>query len=206
MILMIYDVYEQNEQIQEIIGMRKVVRYHTTNKVKAFKFMDAKNTLAGKNIWHVAEQVNNKVYFDIDEENIVNVLKVYYYYLRLFGKLQVIKTYHGYHIITQTYTDNLQWQYDICRVLNPLLEFNNIVPYITAVQKFYNVEREKQRINGLDKIEFTEYLPKKLKESGLYFGVGDFDLLFALNVIMKGYYCIRISKKAKDDKPYMVII
>jgi hypothetical protein len=206
---MIYDVYEQDAQKQDIIGMRKIVRYHTKNKQKAFEFMDAKNTLAKANRWHVAEQRNDRIYFDIDNEDFDNVKLIKAYYEPFFEELKVIKTYHGYHLVSRKYDysvlgANIQWQYDTCRVLNPLLDTRDLQKYIEAVQRFYKAERDKQHINGLDKIEFTEYLPKMLKESGLYFGVGEFDILFALNVIMKGYYCIRISKKAIDDKPYIV--
>lgn len=200
----VYDIYEQNEQIQDFIGMRKIVRYHTTNKSKAFWFMNEKNKIAGKNIWRVAKQVDDRLFFDIDTENINNVKLIKNYYEPLFEELKVIKTYRGYHLVSRLYKNNLDWQYDICRVLNPLLETNNLQIYIEEIQRFYNTERKKQKIYGLDRVEFTEYLPEQLKKSGLYFGVGEFDILFALNVIMKGYYCIRISKKAIDDKPYIV--
>ncbi len=202
---MIYDIYEQNEQTQDVVGMRKITRYHTEIKEQAFYFMNEKNKLAGKNIWRVAEQRNDRIYFDIDNEDMDNVKAILHYY-SFFGKLKVIKTYRGYHIVSGIYTNNIQWQYDTCRVLNPLLVTSNLQKYIEAIQHFYNTEREKQKINGLDKIEFTEYLPVKLKESGLYFGVGEFDLLFSLNVIMKGYYCIRISKKSFVDNPKEITI
>lgn len=186
--------------------IRKVTRYHTKFKNVAFNYMNEKNKVKGKNVWRVAIKVKNRIIFDIDdldEQNIREILK-YYQGLFFYG-FRVIKTLSGYHLISKVkYTDNLEWQYDVCRVLYPLLERKDIQNYIEKVQKFYKDERKKQQIDGLDRKEFIEYLPQKFIESGLFCGIGNFDMLFAINVIMKDYYCLRISKKAKGDKPVEV--
>ena len=170
--------------------------------------MNEKNKVKGKNVWRVAVKIKNRVIFDLDNFDVNNASRVIDYYRNVFFyDFKVIKTFSGYHLISKvTYTDSLEWQYDICRVLYPLLERKDLQNYIEKVQKFYKNERKKQQINGLDRTEFIEYLPQKFIESGLFCGIGTFDVLFAINVVMKGYYCLRISKKGIDDKPVEVQI
>ncbi len=205
---MIYDIYEQSQQTQDVIGHRLVTRYHTIHKKKAFLFMNEKNKIAGKNIWRVAIQIPDRIIFDIDCHGItkhdaldlLNLKHIHDYYSKLFSiNFKVIKTYSGYHLISKfPYLESIDLQYDLCRVLNPLLEKSNIQKYIEAIEKYYKEYK--------DVPDFLDNFPKKFKESGLFCGIGSFDILFAINVILKGYYCLRISKKSKDDNPKEITI
>ncbi len=197
---MIYDIYEQNEQTQDVIEHRLVTRYHTIHKKKAFLFMNKKNKLAGKNIWRVAVQVTNYIFFDIDSLEVTNLTLIKRRYSQIFHyNFRVIETKHGYHLISEKrYTDGLEWQYDICKVLYPLLEKPNLQTYIEAIEKYYKEYK--------DVPDFLDIFPEKFKESGLFCGIGNFDILFAINVILKGYYCLRISKKSRDDNPKEITI
>ncbi len=182
---------------------RIVKRFFTTSKEKAFSFMQEKNKVRGKNVWRVAAKIKDRIIFDLDSFDVDNASRVLDYYRDVFGyDFRVIKTYSGYHLISKKkYDDILQWQYDTCRVLYPFLQKEHLQRYIEMVQKFYKDERKKQQIDGLNRTEFIDYLPQKFMDSGLFCGIGNFDMLFAINVIMKGYYCLRISKKDIDDNP-----
>lgn len=189
-----------------MVTARTVIRYHTKHKNRAFMFMRNQNKIKGRNTWRVAATINNRVVFDIDNHDINNVKSIIDYYSAcLKCHFKAIRTHGGYHIISDRYDDNntLQWQYGVCRVLNPLLETENLQKYIEAVQKWYIDERKNQTFNGDD---FLQYYAQKFKRSGLYCGHGNFDILFATNVIMKGYYCLRISKKSVDDNPKEITI
>lgn len=183
--------------------IRTVTRYHTRDKMKAFSFMNEKNKVRQKNVWRVAAKIKNRVIFDIDNLDEANMNDILNYYRNMFFyDFRVIKTFSGYHLISKVkYTDNLEWQYDICRVLYPLLERKDLQSYIEKVQRFYRNERKKQQVEGKNRTEFIDYLPQKFIECGLFCGIGNFDMLFAINVVMKGYYCLRISKKSINDKP-----
>lgn len=76
--------------------------------------------------------------------------------------------------------------------------------YIDEVNNYYIEKLKKEKVLGQTREEFIEELQKDFPQSSLYCGVGDFDILFAINVVLKGYYCIRISKKAENDKSYEV--
>ncbi len=206
---MIYDIYEQAEQTQDVIGHRLVTRYHTIHKRRAFMFMNEKNKIAGKNVWRVAIQIRDRIIFDIDCHgftkhdmlDIVNLKRIYNYYSKLFSiDFKIIKTHSGYHLISKfAYKpESVELQYDLCRVLNPLLEPKDLQKYIEAVQKYY--------LEYKDVPDFLDGFPEKFRASGLFCGIGNFDLLFAINVILKGYYCLRISKKSKDDNPKAITI
>lgn len=202
---MIFDIYEQKEQLQDIVGNRKVVRYHTTDKKKAFLFMNEKNKIANENIWRVAVQINNRLYLDIDNDDMENVKYIKTRYESMIKcRFTAIKTFNGYHLRSNRYSDALQWQYDTCRILYPLLQKSDMQKYIEALSKFHKEQTLLQKINGLDKNEFLEEMAKNFRNSPLFCGYGIFDIVFAINVILKGFYCIRISKKGIDDKPYMI--
>jgi hypothetical protein len=164
-----------------------------------------KNKIAKANIWRVAVQINNVLFFDIDGDNFNNVKFIKSCYTKILKQeFKTIKTYNGYHLHSKRYEDSLLWQYDTCKVLNPLLERENLQKYIEAINTFYKNEILKQKVNGYTKEEFITQLAIDLRDSGLYFGYGEFDIVFAINVILKGFYCIRISKKGIDDKPYEI--
>lgn len=181
--------------------MRK--RYHTKYKKRAFWLLNEKNKIAGKNKWRIAAKVKNRIIFDIDDNNIENIKSIKTYYEKLFKiEFILIKTKNGYHIISSIkYNDVNTWLYNVCRVLCPLLLEKDVLDYQIEINKLYNNIYNK---NG--KKEYIQKINTELAQSGLDYHHGNFDLLFAINVIRKGFYCIRISKKSEDDYPIKVEI
>lgn len=200
---MIYEIYRQDEGDKEII-LNKVVRYHTESKRKAFAFMSEKNKMEGKNVWRVSKSISHHIIFDLDDENIDNLIKVITVYESLFHyHFRIIKTFSGYHLISEKKYDNdLEWQYDTCRVLYPSLEKKDLQRFRDKIGVFVKEENEKQIVFGLNRQEFLDSISKQLKCSGLFCGTGDFDIYFCLSVIQRGKYSLRISKKHINDHPY----
>ena len=194
-----YEVYEQDDFKIESV---KTTRFYTQRKEVAFMFMNEKNKIAGRNIWRVGLCINNRTAFDIDNPDITNIKQIVSYYKSMFGySYKIIKSLHGYHLIGKQPYDNYDnWLFDECRILNPLLERKNMKEYILAVQRFYTAQSKKEREN-IDKQEFLKIISDEFKETGLFFGLGDFDILFSMNVLFRGMHCIRISKKCKEDNP-----
>lgn len=187
-----------------------VKRYHTQNKESAFGFMQYLNktkAIVDNGEWRVVARMKNRIIFDIDNEDINNVKKIVVYYTPLFGQLKTFKSFKGYHIYgVKKYTVEYTWHYDCCRVLYPLLETKDLITYLGKVNKWYSDKLKEEFELQWDKTTYIENIKKTFPESGLYCGIGDFDIIFALMVIFKGYYCIRISKKGKDDETKEVII
>jgi len=202
----IFEMYKQNEGDNNIIHT-SIKRYHTISKEKAFKFIYMMNKKEGKNVWRVAIRIQDMIIFDVDGntsiENIKNIVK---YYTPVFGDMTVWKTNGGYHIHTKKYSDDLDFSYMTMKVLNPLLDTSQMLKYAGYVQKWYQKKLQEEFELKLDKNAFLESIQRDFTMSGLYCGIGEFDILFALNVVLKGYYCIRISKKSEKDKPYKVIL
>ena len=173
----------------------KHIRYHTKSKKKAFWLLTEKNKIAGKNVWRVAAKVRNRIIFDIDYKDIQNVKDVKEFYEKIFKtEFKIIKTINGYHVISENkYNILKEWVYYICKVIYPLLQQDEVDSYIFAVKNWY----EKQTHGNI---------PVEFQKSGLDFHYGNFDILFAINVIRKGYYCIRISKKSLNDFPIQMVI
>lgn len=199
---MIYEIYRQDEEDKKIVS-NKVVRYHTESKQKAFTFMNEKNKMEGKNVWRVAKSVSHHIIFDLDDENLENLKKVITAYESIFQyHFRIIKSFSGFHLISEKRYDNdLDWQYDTCRVLYPILEKKDLQRFIDKIGAFVKEENERQRVFGLDRKEFLDSISKKFKESGLFCGCGEFDIYFCLSVIQRGKYSLRISKKDIKDYP-----
>lgn len=203
----IYEVYKQDIGDREIVSP-KVIRYRTIHKKVAFRFMNDKNKLEGKNVWRVAVRVSDMIIFDVDDiEDTQNIKNICEFYKSIFGDFEVWQTHGGYHIHSKIrYQDDLEWSYDTMRVLNPLLERQHVLKYAVAVKKWYERKLKEEFELKLTKEQFLNNMPKDFTESGLYTGRGNFDILFALNVILKGYYCIRVSKKSENDKPILLTL
>lgn len=188
----------------------KVTRYYSKDIKNAVGFaleLNKKEIVQDGKLkrWRVAVRINNKICFDIDNFDIDNLHRISNYYTPIFGRLRAFKTYHGFHFFTENiYTDSLKWQYDTCRVLYPLLDTKDLQFYIEEINKWYVEQLQKEKVLGQNREEFIEGIKSAFPQSPLYCGIGDFDILFAINVILKGYYCVRISKKAENDKPVMI--
>ena len=173
----------------------KHIRYHTKSKKRAFWLLNEKNKIAEKNIWRVAAKVKNRIIFDVDKDkDIQNVKDVKEFYEKIFKtEFKIIKTINGYHVISENkYTIFKEWEYNICRVIYPLLQKDEVENYIIAIINWYD-----KQTHGNIPVEF--------QKSGLDFHYGNFDIIFAINVIRKGYYCIRISKKSLNDFPIKMV-
>jgi len=199
-----FEVYEQDEHRVETT---KATRYFSTNKENAFKFMNEKNKISGRNVWRVGVCINNRTAFDIDNPEVDNIKQILLYYKSVFGyDYKIIKSLHGYHLIGKHQYDNYDnWLFDECRILNPFLERQNMKEYILAVQRFYTAQAKKEKDN-IDKQAFLKIVSDEFKSSNLFFGVGDFDILFSINVLFRGMHCIRISKKCKEDNPEEIFL
>ncbi len=200
-----YEVYKQdsNSNISE-----KVKRFFTTKKAVAFHFMDEKNKLEKRNVWRVAMCINNRISFDIDIPDKANLELVNMYYSELFNtEFDIHKTESGYHLLSKkNYSDKLLWQYDTCRVINPLLEKDLMQKYIEELIHTAKELIKKQSYLNENRQTFLDFYNDKIRKSGLFLGRGIFDMYFCTHVIAAGYYCIRISKKSKDDKIERVTI
>lgn len=164
-----------------------------------------------KTSWRTSMNFKNKITFDIDSPDERNLKKVLDYYSKLFKtKFMVIKSKHGYHLISEKkYSNDSEWKYDLCRVLFPILEEKDYQKYRYELDMFYKKrkeERDKKELTRNELQELTKDFEDVFKKSGLYCGCGDFEILYAVNVLMRGFYSLRISKKDKNDKPELIKI
>ncbi len=164
-----------------------------------------------KTSWRTSMNFKNKITFDIDSHDETNLKIVLNYYTGLFKtKFIVVKSKHGYHLISEKKYDNdSEWKYNLCRVLFPILEEKEYQKYRYELDKFYKKrkeERDKKEHTRKELQELTKDYEEKFKKSGLYCGCGDFEILYAVNVLMRGFYSLRISKKDKNDKPELIRI
>lgn len=188
-------------------SFKKVKRYYSSDKRKALYWMNEKNKIAEKGKrWRVGMKITNRIIFDIDNPEIDNLLMIEKYYSRYYmTTFKCYKTFSGFHLISdKIYNDRTIWLLDVCRMVYPSLEPGNLVKYVDAIHKFYAVEYGRQQKDKLERQTFLDELPKRFKESGLFSGLGDFDILFVLNAIMKERFILRITKKGKNDRPQLI--
>lgn len=164
-----------------------------------------------KTSWRTSMNFKNKITFDIDSHDENNLKIVLDNYSKLFQtKFAVIKSKHGYHLISEKKYDNSsEWQYNLCRVLFPILKEGEYQKYRYELDRFYKSrkeERDKKELSRKELQNLTKDFEEKFKRSGLYCGCGDFEILYAINVLMRGFYSLRISKKGKNDMPELIKI
>lgn len=82
-----------------------------------------------------------------------------------------------------------EWKYDHCKVLNPSLDRLEMDNYIKAL---LSLDKDKTG-------NFLKSSTEKIKESGLYYGQGDFDIMFTFLSIKRELSTLRIAKKRKTD-------
>ncbi len=197
---MIYEVYRQGDGDSL---KNRPTRYFTEHKGVAFKFMDEKNRIEKCNVWRVAIRIDNRICFDIDDLDINNLKTIADFYSNLFNtKFKIIKSLNGYHLISKRYKDLVQWEYDECRVMYPILEKQYLQHYKDKVRQYCKAENKRERAGT--KEEYLKDFTDKFKASGLYCGVGNFDIYFCMSVLHRGFHCVRISKKSIDDKPIVL--
>ena len=211
----------------DIDFVKEFHRFQTKDKSRAFALMEElekKEKITFKEVveidgkryrrfvktsWRTSMNFKNRITFDIDDHDEQNLDYVLRYYESLFRtKFSVIFTKHGYHLISKNkYSDNVEWQYNLCRVLFPILEKDNLQKYIMELEKFYaerKEERDQKELSRKELQDLTKEFEQKFKTSGLYCGCGDFEILYAVNVLMRGFYSLRISKKDKKDVPELI--
>ena len=152
----------------------------------------------------------NRIVFDIDSPDNKNVDVIVNYYGNLFNtKFSIISTKHGFHLISKKkFSSGFDWDYNLCRVLFPVLKVGDYQRYKYELDKFYKTrkeERDKKELSRKELQDLTKDFEVKFKQSGLYCGCGDFEILFAVNVLMRGFYSLRISKKDKKDNPVVIV-
>lgn len=149
-------------------------------------------------IWRLTNRVgrvtNSILVIDIDghDENNMKFMKAHAE--TIYGyPFQVAKTGGGYWLCGTKKYDNVDdWLFDNCKLLKPDLERRDLKSYIKKLIALD--ESTKNLIGGKDA------LTKKIKESELYNGFGEFDVIFTLISIKVKKHTLRDSKKFKEDK------
>lgn len=196
----------------EINPIMEFGRFATRRKDKAFNLLEKLNEESKKNPriegnkqyiqeWRVGRVIRNRVVIDIDSHNKNNlntVLKAYSCLLQL--EFVVLKTSNGYHLVAKQ--DSEDWNYDVCQILKPILHKDQVSGYINAVKGFFEVLKEEREGRTYTKTQLHELalqFPERFKKTGLYSGIGDFDILHQVNALVRGKYVLRISKKSPYD-------
>lgn len=176
------------------------MRYYTTERKKAFQAIEHLNFFEAPDSpkkWRVGARVTDHIVFDLDSHDENNLKTIVMYYTKLFGKLRTFKTNGGYHI----YSDKIEdIKYNHCRVLYPLLERDQTTRYIIEVKSWIRG----QKINRRE--DFADHVQNEFPKSGLFCGIGVFDIYFAMLPLIRGYYIVRISKKKEDEQVMEVLI
>lgn len=202
----------------EISNILQYNRFATRNKAKAFALMEELDKRSreavriedGKQFlteWRVGYVIRDRVIIEIDSHDKENMQKINDYYSNIYQiPFNVIKTMHGYHLIMKQQCKDM-FEYNACRLLYPTLKRGEEQGYREAI---YNLNQKlKKEREGK---EFTKYqlqamakeIPNRLKAEGLFCGVGEFDILHALNGIGREKYVLRISKKSIDDNMELI--
>lgn len=220
---------EEKQPLSDADFTKEFHRFQTKDKARAFSLMqelEEKEDIkfAGvvekdgkryrryiKTSWRTSENFSDRIAFDIDNHDEMNLKLIYLFYSRLFQKdFNVIRTKHGYHLIgKEKYNSHDEWRYNACRVLCPDLEKVHFQKYIYDIDAFYDSrkkERDQKELTRKELQELTKDFEHKFRISSLYSGVGEFEVLFAINAIKRGFYSLRISKKDKKDNPIMLKI
>lgn len=143
--------------------------------------------------YRVGITTNTRLIIDIDGNDFVNMHIVRDFYSEtLRTDFITIKTGGGFWLISsKEYSDVNEWLYDNCRILNPTLQFNKTAEYI-------------EKLKSLDTFDKKNTLYDSIKSSDLYNGVGSFDVIFTFINIKRKIATLRISKKRKDDRIYLM--
>lgn len=149
-------------------------------------------------IWQLTNRVgrafNNILVIDIDGHDEDNMKFMKAHAETIFGySFQVAKTGGGYWLCGTKKYDNVDdWLFDNCKLLKPDLERKDLKSYIRKLIALD--ESTKKLIGG------KEALTEKIKESELYNGFGEFDVIFTLISIKVKKHTLRDSKKRDGDK------
>lgn len=161
-------------------------------KGRGFKIWILENRV-GRN--PIKDKIPTRLLIDIDNHDLENLKEVKTFYEHnLKQKFTVAKTGGGFWLAgNKQYASLEDWEYDNCRLLNPVLQKSDFVEY---KKKLIALDNSTKKMIIGSKNEFN----KMIKNSGLYIGVGTFDLMFTLISIKTGRHTIRDSQKFKGDK------
>lgn len=145
----------------------------------------------------IKNNIPTRLLIDIDDKNhnMENLKKVKNFYeLLTLQKFTVAKTGGGFWLAgDKVYSSLEDWEYDNCRLLAPNLLRSELGEY-------------KNKLIALDKsskgilIGKTDGFEDMIKKSGLYNGIGNFDIMFTVISLKTGRHTIRDSAKFKGDK------
>lgn len=196
----------------ELISIIQFGRFATRRKDKAFYLLEKlnKESLDHPRIegdkkfvqeWRVGRVIRDRIVIDIDSHNLNNLNTIQRAYSCLLElDFVTLKTSNGYHLIAKSDSEN--WKYDVCQILKPPIHREQVEGYIKAIKDFFEVlrlEREGKEYNKTQLHELAVQFPERFKSTGLYSGIGDFDILHQVNALVRGKYVLRISKKNPDD-------
>lgn len=194
----------------ELADISQFGRFTTINKSKAFALMEELDKRSpireekGKKYrlkYRVGQVISDRIAIDIDNHDIDNLNKVNSFYSNLYqNPFSVVKTSNGYHLIQKQPCKD--FDYDACRLLNPTLKQGEEIKYREAIYNFnqkLKEERDGKEFTRTQLQNLTKEMPDRLKNEGLFSGVGLFDIVHALNGIGRCKYVLRISKKSPDD-------
>jgi hypothetical protein len=171
---------------------------------KAFIEKDGKLfKIMSKTVWRVGKNYDRNVVIEIDSHDLHNLITVYNYAKVFLGvNFNVFKTLHGYHLIQKVpYKTHEEWLYGNCLLLNPSLKLEELPEYVKKIMAFDDSKRIKDTVKGTQKLLGTkENFIEDFKNSGLFSGNGDFDILYTIRGVYFKKYTLRISKKTPDDK------
>lgn len=194
--------------LNEIENIQAFNRFATRNKAKAFNLkerLEAKPLIREEGDkkyiteWRVGRVIRDRIVIDVDSHDRNNLNTIIKSYSNLLGlSFIVLKTENGYHLIAKEKSKDIKT--DMCLVLCPGVCV--VKNYIKAVDNFLQVlkeEREGKNFTRTQLHEMALQFPIRFKQTGLFSGYGEFDILHAVNGLMRGKYVLRISKKSKDD-------
>lgn len=202
------------DELKTIIDLN--ARGSTRIRAKAFWMMDNLDKMSvareanGKRYitkYRVGEVIRDRIVIDIDSHNEANLHNTLHYLKGLYSSdFEVRKTSNGYHIIQkQKYDNREEWLYNACRLLFPDMPKEWQGSYLKKVNNLFDKLKKEREGKDFTKIELqalAKEFPKRFKEAGLYkvpAGI-EFDVLHAVNALIREKYVLRISLKNKNDK------
>jgi len=201
-----------NEQNNEVIHIIRFGRFATSRKDIAFYLLEKLNKESKNHPriegnkkfiqeWRVGRVIRDRVVIDIDSHDLNNlntIKKAYSCLLEL--DFVTLKTSNGFHLIAKSDSEN--WQYDVCQILKPQIRRDKVEGYINAIKDFFEIlrlEREGKEYTKTQLHELALQFPGRFKATGLFSGIGEFDILHQVNALVRGKYVLRISKKNASD-------
>lgn len=144
---------------------RKVILYNSENKILILD--NGKNIKLPKETFHNEkpnQKINQILNCDLDEDRIVELVNIIYYYDRFYsennrlkrGSREIINEYYAYNIEYNSDTIDRIWNSKYCI-------FRKNLPYLISIEEFLNLDK---KIINKEDVEAVKILEKKLKYEG----------------------------------------